>query len=130
VVVPGWDLSSERYRVSLLDHESQHFADYPRFPKLAQTDLEYRAKLTELALAHESQAELLAMFSAGAKRDRALPHPFAEWWVIKRIGDRLGRDDWKAWKPDPVRAAAAELAAHTTLLQRRGAATVVSALPD
>ena len=131
VVVPGWDLSSERYRVSLLDHESQHFADYPRFPKLAQTDLEYRAKLTELALAHDAQADLLAMFSAGAKRDRALPHPFAQWWVMKRIGDRLGSDDWKTWTPDDVRAAAAaELAAHTALLQARGAATVETALPD
>ncbi len=131
VVVPGWDLASERYRVSLLDHESQHFADYPRFPKLREPDLEYRAKLTELALAHDSQAELLAMFSAGAKRDRALPHPFADWWVMKRIGDRLGTADWKAWKPDDVRAAAAaELAAHTALLQARGAATVETALPD
>ena len=131
VVVPGWDLSSERYRVSLLAHESQHFADYPRFPKLAQTDLEYRAKLTELALARTAQPDLLAMFSASAKRDRALPHPFAQWWVMKRIGDRLGSDDWKAWKPDEVRAAAAaELAAHTALLQARGAATVETALPD
>ena len=131
VVVPGWDLSSERYRISLLDHESQHFADYPRFPKLGQPDLEYRAKLTELALAHESQADLLAMFSSGAKRDRTLPHPFAQWWVMKRIGERLGTADWKAWKPDDVRAAAAvELGAHTALLQARGAATVETALPD
>ena len=131
VVVPGWDLSSERYRVSLLDHESQHFADYPRFPKLGQPDLEYRAKLTELALAHASQSDLLAMFSAGARRDRTLPHPFAEWWVMKRIGDRLGTADWKAWKPDDVRsAAAAELAAHTALLRASGGATVGTALPD
>lgn len=131
VVVPGWDLGSERYRISLLDHESQHFCDYPRFPKLAQTDLEYRAKLTELALAHESQADLLAMFAASSKRDRALPHPFAQWWLMQRLGDRLGTPDWHAWKPDDVRrAAAAELAARTALLQARGAATVTSALPD
>ena len=131
VVVPGWDLSSERYRVSLLAHESQHFADYPRFPKLAQTDLEYRAKLVELALAHDAQHELLAMFAAGAKRDRALPHPFAQWWVMQRIGERIGTADWQAWKPDEVRAAAAaELAAHTELLQARGASTVATALPD
>jgi hypothetical protein len=131
VVVPGWDLSSERYRVSLLAHESQHFADYPRFPKLAQTDLEYRAKLVELALAHDAQPDLLARFSSGARRERALPHPFAQWWVIKRIGDRLGSGDYLAWKPDDVRAAAAaELAAHTAALQARGASTVETALPD
>jgi len=131
VVVPGWDLSSERYRVSLLAHESQHFADYPRFPKLAQTDLEYRAKLTELALAHDAQSDLLARFSSSAKRDRALPHPFAQWWVMRRLGERLGGGDYASWKPDEVRAAAAaELASHTALLQARGAATVESALPD
>jgi len=131
VVVPGWDLSSESYRVSLLNHESQHFADYPLFPKLGQPDLEYRAKLTELTLAYDTQHKLLAMFAAGAKRERALPHPFAQWWVMDRIGKRLGSKDWSAWKPDDVRAAAAaELAAHTALLQARGAATVESALPD
>ena len=131
VVVPGWDLAGERYRVSLLDHESQHFADYPRFPKLAQTDLEYRAKLVELALAHGAQDDLLAMFASGAKRDRSLPHPFAEWWVMKRLGDRLGSSDRATWKPDDVRSAAtAELAAHTALLQARGAASVESVLPD
>jgi hypothetical protein len=131
VVVPGWDLSSEHYRVSLLDHESQHFADYSRFPKLGQPDLEYRAKLTELALAYDTQHQLLAMFAAGAKRERALPHPFAQWWVMERIGRRLGSTDWTTWKPDDVRAAAAaELMAHTALLQARGAATVETALPD
>jgi len=131
MVVPGWDLSGERYRVSLLAHESQHFSDYPRFPKLAQTDLEYRAKLVELALAHDAQHDLLAMFAASARRDRTLPHPFAQWWVMQRVGERLGTSDRAAWKPDAVRAAAAaELAAHTALLQARGAASVETALPD
>jgi hypothetical protein len=51
--------------------------------------------------------------------------------VMERIGKRLGSTDWSAWKPDDVRAAAAaELTAHTALLQARGAATVESALPD
>ena len=131
VVVPGWDLGSERYRVSLRAHEAQHFADLPRFPKLAQPDLEYRAKLVELVLARDAQAELLASFAAGAKRDRGLPHPFAEWWVMRRLGDRLGSADVATWKPDDVRAAAAaELAAHTALLESHGAASVESALPD
>jgi hypothetical protein len=131
VVVPGWDLSSESYRVSLLGHESQHFADYPRFPKLGQPDLEFRAKLTELALARDTQHKLLAIFAAGAKRERALPHPFAQWWVMDRIGKRLGTSDWSAWKPDDVRAAAAaDLTAHTLLLQARGAPTVETVLPD
>ena len=85
----------------------------------------------ELALAHDAQHDLLAMFAASAKRDRALPHPFAQWWVMTRIGERLGTNDWTAWKPDDVRAAAAaELAAHTALLKARGALSVETALPD
>jgi hypothetical protein len=43
----------------------------------------------------------------------------------------LGSGDYTTWQPDAVRAAAAaELAAHTALLQARGAATVETALPD
>jgi hypothetical protein len=131
VVVPGWDFASEHYQVSLLGHEAQHFADHPRFPRLGQPDLEYRAKLTELALAHTTQKDLLDRFAAGAKRDRSLPHPFAQWWVMERMGARLGASDWSTWPPDAVRAAAiAALRAHTAELQARGAARVESALPD
>jgi hypothetical protein len=131
VVASSWDLASEAWRVSLLAHESQHFADNARFPKLDQTDLEYRAKLVELALAHDSQATLLAAFSAGARRDRSLPHPFAQWWVMARLGERLGSADWHAWPADAVRAAAvAELRASTAALSAKGAATVRTALPD
>jgi hypothetical protein len=51
--------------------------------------------------------------------------------VMKRIGERLGTGDYEAWKPDDVRAAAAaELAAHTALLQAHGASTVATVLPD
>jgi len=131
VVVPSWDLASEDYRVSLLSHEAQHFSDNARFPKLAQTDLEYRAKLVELVGARETQASLLAAFAAGAKRDRTLAHPFAEWWVLARLGQRLGSADWHTWDADRVRAAAeAELRADTARLQAKGAATVETALPD
>ena len=43
-------IDDEEFRVSFLGHETQHFADYERFPGLPQWELEYRAKLTELAL--------------------------------------------------------------------------------
>jgi len=131
VVTPSWDLAGEAYRVSLLAHEAQHFSDNVRFPKLAQTDLEYRAKLVELVGARETQASLLAAFAAGAKRDRALAHSFAEWWVMERLNQRLGAADWRTWNPDRVRVeAGAELRASTAQLQAKGAATVETALPD
>lgn len=130
VVAPSWDLASEDYRVSLLAHEGQHFADNTRFPALAQTDLEYRAKLVELSLARASQHTLLAGFAASGKRDRELPHPFAEWWVMRRLAERLRGEDWHAWNEDAVRAAArAELAAHTQALEKAGSATIETALP-
>jgi len=131
VVSASWDLASEAYRVSLLAHEARHFADRARYPALAQTDLEFRAKLVELALARDTQAALLANFAAGGKRDRSLPHPFAEWWVVERLAQRLHVADRAAWSPDAVRAAARdELAAHTAALEAKGAAVVTSVLPD
>ncbi|MEO8664506.1 MAG: hypothetical protein ABI462_03330 [Ignavibacteria bacterium] len=50
----AYDLESEQFLVSYLAHESRHFADYKLFPKLKSTDLEYRAKLTELSMAKTS----------------------------------------------------------------------------
>ena len=132
VVAPSWDLASESYRISLLAHESQHFSDYRRYPKLAAPDLEYRAKLVELMLAHDTQRSLLEKFSAEAARNRATPHPFASWWLIERLRGRLGGDPMAAdLSGDAVRqAAAAEFQAHSAVLDAKGPVTVETALPD
>jgi hypothetical protein len=131
VVAPAWNLDSEPYRVSLLAHEAQHFSDYRRYPKLSPADLEYRAKLVEIALAEKTQANLLNGFSAGAARDRALPHPFADYWLVARLRARLGTDDWKNASVKALREAAlGELAAHGAALDERGRETVTTALPD
>ena len=131
VVQPSWDLTSEAYRVSLLAHEAQHFSDYQRFPKLLGPDLEFRAKLVELALADESQADLLRSFSTHAKRDRSLPHAFANHWVIERLRLRLGVETLNNLPRDDIRAAAlAELSANTMELERLDRTTVETALPD
>ena len=45
------DRTSETFLVSYLKHEARHFADTLDFPNLSGADLEYRAKLTELAFA-------------------------------------------------------------------------------
>ena len=44
----AYDFASERFLVSLLKHEAQHAVDMKRFPEIAPTELEYRAKLVEL----------------------------------------------------------------------------------
>ena len=63
-------VSGEKFRVSLLGHEGQHFSDYKSFPRLLQTDLEYRAKLAELSKAKETIYKLLRNFKGSAKHDK------------------------------------------------------------
>jgi hypothetical protein len=131
VVRAAWDLNGEAYRVSLLAHEAQHFSDLRRYPKLSSADLEYRAKLVELALAHDTQAALMEYFSIQARRDRTLPHQFASYWVVERLRSRTERQPWTGHFGSAVRQAAlAELAAHSALLDERGAESVTTALPD
>jgi hypothetical protein len=90
-VRPGWgDLSDEPYLVSFLGHESQHFADKERFGDLPSWVLEYRAKLTELALADRTQARLLDAFAHNQGDDMAIPHAFANKRVLAALRGRLG----------------------------------------
>lgn len=117
VVRPAWQLDSEDYRISLLAHEAQHFCDLRRYPKLASADLEFRAKLVELALADESRHRLWARFVAEARRDRGLPHNHASYWLVERLRQRLGGDEKRAGEASALRRAAlAELAAHSAAL--------------
>ena len=69
-----YDLESERFRVSYLQHESRHFADYAIYPELKQIDLEYRAKLTEFAFVEESFMRLIHHFASAASPNEAAPH--------------------------------------------------------
>jgi hypothetical protein len=131
VVASAWDLRSEAYTISLLAHEAQHFSDYRRYPKLAQTDLEYRAKLVEIALAETTQRDLLGKFASAAERNRGVPHPFANHWLVERLRMRLGGGEWREHPRDAIaRVALAELQAHSEALDAQGAALVKSALPD
>lgn len=131
VVRAAWVLDSEAYRVSLLAHEAQHFNDIRRYPKLSSADLEYRAKLGELALSLETQATLMQSFVVQARRDRALPHAFASYWLVERLQARLGHLARTKQPRSTVREAAlAELAAHSSLLTDQGPGTVITALPD
>jgi hypothetical protein len=131
VVTPAWKLDSEEYRVSLLSHEAQHFGDYKRFPKLSSPDLEYRAKLVEIALADNTQRQLLQGFGVEAKRDRSTPHPFASFWVVERLRIRLGTDRWQDFTRPAIRdAALAELGLHADTLSTLGSQTAETALPD
>jgi hypothetical protein len=130
VVAPSWDFTSEDYRISLLAHEAQHFADYRRYPKLGSADLEYRAKLVELILAEVTLRELLESFDAQAQPDRSSPHAFASHWVLTRLREQLATGDLAAAPRSRLREAAQTLLRqHTEALAAMDAATVQSALP-
>jgi hypothetical protein len=92
-VRPGWaNLEDENFRVSFLAHEAQHFADRERFGELASWELEYRGKLTELALADMTLSRLLTAFASNQGDDPAVPHSYANRRVLAELRGRLELD--------------------------------------
>lgn len=90
VIVPNYDsLTDEAFRISHLVHEAQHFADYGRFPGLAGWELEYRAKLAEMASAVESRDRLLARFASNIGVDPSEAHSYANARVLTELRARL-----------------------------------------
>lgn len=90
-VRPGWkDLADENFAVSFIAHETQHFADKERFGELESWELEYRAKLAELALADVTLPKLLAGFDSNQGSDPRIPHSHANKLVLERLREKLG----------------------------------------
>ena len=105
---------SEAFRVSYLAHEGQHFADKRRFPALEQPELEYRAKLTELALAEQTQDSLLQSFADNQSERRSSPHAHANRQLTLDLAAALGRTAggsrwWQDLAPAQIRSAAHQL---------------------
>jgi hypothetical protein len=118
----SYDLDSETFRVSYLAHEGQHFADYGKFPQLEQPELEYRAKLAEIAVSETTTAELLSRFAGLGGDSRAAPHAFANRQVTAAL---------QGTAPERVREAARrKLLESTATLARLGPATTRRFLPD
>jgi hypothetical protein len=111
----AYDLSSENFRVSYLAHEAQHFSDNRRFPKLdRQEELEYRAKLVELANGRASVYQLLDDFAANTSDEVSVPHSYANGRVVRDLGARLfphaaGPPMWRAASVERINAAAGAL---------------------
>lgn len=127
-----YDRGSENFNVSFLKHESRHFADYTRYPKLQETDLEYRAKLTELAFASSSVQRLLRGFSNNAAPNPDSPHAYANYQVSRDLYQAIfdsplpaSGNPWELISAGRVNPAArALLAEHTRKLESAGAADV------
>lgn len=125
----AYDTRSEHFRVSYLAHEAQHYSDNARFPNLEQPELEYRAKLTELAVGKTMVYGLLDFFDGNVSADRNVPHSFANGRVVADLRARLfgsggAPPRWRDASVDRINAAAAELLKGDT--QRLSQAPAVS----
>jgi hypothetical protein len=122
-VVDGFDVTSEKYELDL-KHEARHHADL-KYKNLSADDLEYRAKLTELAFASETLENLLAVFTSSADRNSQNAHQVAGYFVVKHVREELNISDtnaewWKGFDPNQIRTAARDvLARNTTLLESK-----------
>jgi hypothetical protein len=122
----GWayDRTSENFRVSYLKHEARHLADLERYPELDSTELEYRAKLTELAFAFNSLVRLLRDFTVKSAQNPESPHALANFRVTRDIYAELHErpfpedgDPWEYVSTERVnRAARTLLERHTRTL--------------
>ena len=121
----AYDLESESFHVSYLAHEAQHFADIAAFPQLEQPELEFRAKLTEFSLSHDTTYELLEQFAANRSADREVPHSFANGQVVDALEARLkpdkmdGTTNWRSIDVARINAAARALLMEDTAYRRK-----------
>lgn len=83
-IAEAYDIESEAFLNSYLRHEARHFADYRLYPELAGADLEYRAKLTELAFSSDPMA-LLRKFEQHGNGSSNAPHPLANRHIVNNL---------------------------------------------
>lgn len=89
-VTPRYEsLSGEEFRVTFLGHETQHFADLRRFPGIHPWELEYRAKLTELAQVRTTRLKVLGKFLEDQSEDVRHPHSYANRKILSDLQKRL-----------------------------------------
>jgi hypothetical protein len=126
-VASSYDTTSENFRVSYLAHEGRHFADHGPYPKLEQPELEYRAKLTEIALSESTTRDLILDFSHSTGTDRSAPHPFAEYCVTRDLARKIWpsrthpptEDEWSKVSVSRLRQEARALLADNDARLRR-----------
>ena len=112
-VVPRYSqgLDSEEFRVVFLGHETQHFADQNAYPGIASWELEYRAKLVELAQGREVGLKRLDYMMTAQSDDVNSPHTYANQRVVADLTRRMGK------APDAVSIDELQAAAREQLLE-------------
>jgi hypothetical protein len=93
----GYDISSEKYLISYLKHESIHYLDLNKYPNLSSADLEYRAKLIELMYcSEESIYSRIAEFLNGASsKDKSYSHPYANYCIMRDFSKVIFNNDYE-----------------------------------
>jgi len=98
----GYDINSEKFKVNLLTHETQHLLDKKLYSDFPRWRAEYRAKLAELSVANKTVYDLVNGFIIGSENDSRLPHPFADYKIIedlsKEIFNKKSVTDVNKWK--------------------------------
>ena len=121
-VKQAYKIGSPDFNVHYLSHEAQHFSDYRSFPKLKSSDLEYRAKLAELALT-ASPIKFVGKLKREAKRAPQIPHSFAAYKILQGLTNSSS--------PAEIRKEAVQLLTrHTKTLKQRGANKVESVISE
>jgi hypothetical protein len=111
-----YDLGSTAFMVSWLKHETRHSVDLELFPGMEMTQLEYRAKLTELAFAGSEDRALLRQFTDSAGDAGGSAHSMANARVSREIYREIFKDElptegdpWRDLGPYKVAPAARKL---------------------
>lgn len=122
-VAKAYDITEEKFTVSYLTHEAQHFQDIKKYEEIPSWHLEYRAKLAVLSRADETMSKLLAAFLRGAKNDSTLSHPYAEYCVIRDLSKKIFGDEyisdtgkWDSVEIELIKKSSAELLRYDTSL--------------
>ena len=101
-----WDSYSEKldhpsFQISFLKHEAQHLSDFRKYHrKLSVSQLEYRAKLTELS--YYPVIDLFESFLSTAKNDANYSHSQAAYWIVEDLSNKFFKEnyvtDLERWK--------------------------------
>ncbi|MEM9501078.1 MAG: hypothetical protein AAF941_04460 [Pseudomonadota bacterium] len=101
-VVPLYDdIEGEEFRVTFLGHETQHFLDLDAYPDMLSWELEYRAKLMELAMADETRERVLQKFIEDQSDDPASHHSYANRKLLNEMVERLPVSEVEGLKQAP-----------------------------
>jgi hypothetical protein len=93
-VMPAWDnIDEEYFSTRLITHEAQHCSDYLRFPNIQPTDLEYRAKLTEIYYAKRIKGVILKKIESEAQENGQGPHSKASYRIISQLKEQVDIHD-------------------------------------